>query len=128
METTEILKLTLYGIFLFIALPVIYWVGQKLFNRGRVFLKGIFHDEEISESINRLLLIGYYLLTVGIFFMDLSVYQTIDSVSDLLETLSTKLGVLFFTLGIVHLFNMAVIMGIRLVVKKYKTNYAPATA
>jgi hypothetical protein len=128
METPEILKLTLYGIFLFIALPVIYYVGQRLFSRGRVCLNGLFNNEEMSESINRLLLIGYYLLTFGVFFMDLSVYGNVDTVATLLEKLSVKLGSLFFTLGVVHLFNMFVLMGVRLVVRKYRMNDASLAA
>jgi hypothetical protein len=55
-----------YLIYLVLSLGITYWVGQTLHRNGRVFLVENFEGQEaLADSINHLLLVGFYLVNVG---------------------------------------------------------------
>ena len=55
-----------YGLYIFLAIALTVWVANTLFKNGRIFLVDIFHgDESLADSVNRLLVVGFYLINVG---------------------------------------------------------------
>ncbi|MEM6344239.1 MAG: hypothetical protein AAF927_10180 [Bacteroidota bacterium] len=99
-----------YLIYLGLAFVLTFLVGRSLFRNGRPFLVDIFKgDSKLADSINRLLLTGFYLLNVG--YVSLSMYssQNIRTVEHMVEKLSYKLGLLFVILGVVHIINLIVL-------------------
>lgn len=99
-----------YLIYLGLAFVLTFLVGRSLFSNGRPFLVDIFNgNEKLADSINRLLLTGFYLLNVG--YVSLSMYssQNIRTVEHMVEKLSYKLGMLFLILGVVHILNLVVL-------------------
>ncbi|MFK7922745.1 MAG: hypothetical protein AB8H47_12350 [Bacteroidia bacterium] len=109
-----------YLIYLGLAFVLTFLVGRSLFSNGRPFLVDIFNgNEKLADSINRLLLTGFYLLNVG--YVSLSMYsgQNIRTVEHMVEKLSYKLGLLFVILGVVHILNLVVLY------KTRKRNSAP---
>jgi len=99
-----------YLIYLGLAFVLTFLVGRSLFRNGRPFLVDIFNgDTKLADSINRLLLTGFYLLNVG--YVSLSMYssQNIRTVEHMVEKLSYKLGILFLILGVVHILNLVVL-------------------
>jgi hypothetical protein len=55
-----------YGLYLAIALPLTVWVARNLHDNGRIFLVDCFHgNEELADSVNRLLVVGFYLINFG---------------------------------------------------------------
>ena len=99
-----------YLIYLGLAFVLTFLVGRSLFRNGRPFLVDIFQgDSKLADSINRLLLTGFYLLNVG--YVSLSMYssQNIRTVEHMVEKLSYKLGLLFVILGVVHIINLIVL-------------------
>ena len=103
MSTTE----TCYIIYLLIGVPLTVWVGQTLHRNGRIFLLEAFHGrEEMADSVNHLLLVGFYLINVGYVLLGLPLGTKPDTVQGAFEFLATKLGLVLLVLGAMHFFNM----------------------
>ncbi len=103
MNTTE----TCYIIYLLLGVPLTIWVGQTLHRNGRVFLLEAFHDNEhMADSVNHLLLVGFYLINVGYVLLGLPLGTKPVTMQDGFEFLATKLGLVLLVLGAMHFFNM----------------------
>ena len=69
-----------YLIYLAISITLTIWVARSLFKNGRVFLVDTFlGDEKLADSVNHLLLIGFYLINFGYVSMILKASQKIAS-------------------------------------------------
>lgn len=103
-----------YSIYLIVSLMITFWVGRTLNRNGRVFLVKIFaENEKIADSINHLLLVGFYLINFG--FISLALQfgtKPVDAVGAI-EFLSTKIGIAIIVLGTMHFFNMNTLMKFR---------------
>ena len=57
---------TTYIGYLVIAIPLTIWVAKTLHKNGRIFLvKSMDGDEPLADSINHLLVVGFYLVNLG---------------------------------------------------------------
>jgi hypothetical protein len=66
-------------------------------------------DVRLAALVNRLLLIGYYLLNLGYATVMLGTWRTIHSLPDLCASVAGMSGRIMITLGLIHCLNMAVI-------------------
>ena len=98
-----------YLIYIIVSIALIIWVGRTLFNNGRVFLLEIFEDEHIADSINKLLLVGFYLINSGYMVYNLKIYKTVKDMRGSIEELSIKIGLIILILGVMHFFNIFVL-------------------
>ena len=81
---------------------------------GKIFLIDIFHgNKELADSVNNLLLVGFYLINVGYAVYTLKEYNTIISMQEVIERLSIKLGVIILILGGMHFFNLFIFFKLR---------------
>lgn len=95
-----------------IALTV--WVASTLFTNGRVFLVDIFHGNELlADSVNKLLVVGFYLINIGYAVYTLQIFGEINSAQVVIEKLSLKLGAIILILGAMHFFNLFVFFKLR---------------
>lgn len=95
--------------YLAISVAVTVWVARTLHRNGRVFLVDCFHgNTELADSINHLLVVGFYLINVGFVSMALRFGVAAATPQEALETLSTKIGLVLLVLGVMHFFNLAV--------------------
>ncbi|WP_411827192.1 hypothetical protein [Luteolibacter sp. AS25] len=105
---------TTYLIYLTIAIPVTIWVARALHKNGRVFLLSCFKgNEELADSINHLLLVGFYLVNIGFVVLFLKIDQRVENTTDIIEALSAKIGVVLLVLGGMHFFNMLIFTKLR---------------
>ena len=103
-----------YGVYLPITVILTVWVAITLFNNGRIFLVDIFHgNEELADSVNKLLIVGFYLINVGYAVFTLQIIGDIDSVQAVIEKLSLKVGAIILILGAMHFFNLFVFFRLR---------------
>lgn len=106
--------LTTYGLYLLIALPLTVWVARNLFQNGRIFLVDCFHGNgELADSVNRLLLVGFYLVNFGFVALYLRLAGEVAGARGVFEALSGKLGVVLLVLGGMHFFNLLVFTKLR---------------
>ena len=98
-----------YAIYLLLSIVLTVWVAKTLHHHGRVFLVTAFHgDEKLADSVNHLLVVGFYLMNLGWVTLALRSDKMLASVGDVFELLSAKLGVVLLVLGVMHFFNIYV--------------------
>lgn len=105
--------LFVYIAYTVIAVALVVWLARTLYRNGDVFLADVFaHRPEMAGAVNRLLVIGFYLLNLGYSLLLLPGF-TADTAAAAAEVLIRKLGVLLVTLGVIHFVNMYVFWKIR---------------
>jgi hypothetical protein len=98
---------TSYAIYLAISLALTVWVARTLERNGRVFLVDAFQgNAELADSVNRLLVVGFYLINAGYVALALSTSGNLGSTRAALELVSDKVGVVLLVLGFMHFFNL----------------------
>ena len=98
-----------YAVYLLITLTVTVWVAHTLHKNGRVFLVEAFSgNEELADSVNHLLVVGFYLVNVGYVTYALKADHDVTQLRGAIELVSDKIGVVLIVLGIMHFFNMFV--------------------
>ena len=103
-----------YALYLAISIALTVWVARTLHKNGRVFLIDAFHgNETLADSINHLLLVGFYLINIGYVTLALKYGDKAASLQELLEVLSTKIGAVLLILGAMHFFNLYVFSKMR---------------
>ena len=103
-----------YALYLPLTMVLTYWVAKTLFTNGRVFLVDIFHgNEELADSVNRLLIVGFYLINIGYAVYTLQIFEMINSAQIVIEVLSLKIGAIILILGGMHFFNLFVFFRLR---------------
>ena len=95
--------------YLLISIAITVWVARTLHRNGRVFLVDCFHgNTDLADSINHLLVVGFYLVNVGFVSLALRFGVTAGNPQEAIESLSTKIGLVMLVLGFMHFFNLAV--------------------
>jgi len=98
-----------YCMYLALSVGFTIWVARTLFRNGRVFLYRVFNnDYALADSVNHLLVVGFYLVNLGFISLALKADLAISSWQLLFEVLSSKMGGVLLTLGIMHFSNMAI--------------------
>jgi hypothetical protein len=103
-----------YVSYLLISLAVTVWVARTLHKNGRVFLVDAFHgNAELADSVNHLLVVGFYLINIGYVTLALRTYGNLDTLRASIELVSDKIGVVLLVLGGMHFFNLFVFSRMR---------------
>ncbi len=103
-----------YCFYLAISIALTIWVARTLFRNGRVFLVDVFHgDDAMADSVNRLLVVGFYLINLGYVTLALKMGYDVTSTRTSIEALSQKIGWVLLVLGGMHFFNLYVFSRIR---------------
>lgn len=107
-------KVVTYIAYLVISVILTAWVGKTLHKNGRVFLVDAFHGNELlADSVNHLLIVGFYLINIGYVTLALTYRDEIVSLQETIEILSNKVGLVLVVLGIMHFFNLIVLTVLR---------------
>jgi len=103
-----------YLIYVAVSLAVTVWVGQSLHGNGRIFLVENFQGREtLADSVNHLLLVGFYLVNIGFVCLALRYGDKPSDLVGAVEFLSTKVGIVIVVLGAMHFFNMRMLVHFR---------------
>lgn len=115
--------LSTYLIYIVVSIALTIWVGRTLHKNGRVFLVDVFHgNEALADSVNHLLVVGFYLINFGFVSLALKVGYEIGTPQVSVEVLSEKIGTVLLVLGGMHLFNVFVFSRMR---RRATTNHQP---
>lgn len=96
-----------YVVYLLLSIALTIWVARTLHRNGRLFLVDCFHgNEPLADSVNHLLVVGFYLLNFGFVSYVLKVGVQVPDAVGVFETLSSKMGVVTVALGGMHFFNI----------------------
>ena len=103
-----------YLLYLPISVGMTIWVARTLHRNGRVFLVQAFRgNEAMADSVNHLLVVGFYLINVGYIALALKTTDPLRTLREVIELESTKLGVVLLILGGMHFFNILVLSRMR---------------
>jgi hypothetical protein len=103
------LRLIDYLIYLVASVLLTVWVGRSLFSNGRPFLVSVFQEQGLADSVNRLLVVGFYLVNLGAAALLINAGGAPASFADMVQETVTRLGVVLLVLGAMHFFNMLVL-------------------
>jgi hypothetical protein len=103
-----------YASYLLISLAVTIWVARTLHKNGRVFLVDAFHgNAELADSVNHLLVVGFYLINIGYVTLALRTSGNLDTLRASIELVSDKIGIVLLVLGGMHFFNLFIFSRMR---------------
>ncbi len=103
-----------YLVYVAASVAVTVWVGRSLHGNGRIFLIENFHGRErLADSVNHLLLVGFYLVNFGFVSLALRYGDKPTNLVEAVEYLSTKIGLVIVLLGCMHFFNMRMLVRFR---------------
>src|SRR5687767_6939004 len=98
-----------YLTYLLISLCLTIWVARTLHQNGRQFLIEAFGgNKELADSVNHLLVVGFYLINIGYVSLMLKIGIYPDSLPRSMEVLSSKIGLVLLVLGAMHFMNLAI--------------------
>lgn len=98
-----------YTAYIILSIFLTVWVAQTLHKNGRVFLVDVFNGEEsLADSVNHLLVVGFYLINLGYVSLALKIGGEISTARGGIEALSWKIGLVLLVLGGMHFFNLFV--------------------
>jgi len=123
-----------YLFYLAISIALTVWVARTLHKNGRVFLVDSFlGDEALADSVNHLLVVGFYLVNIGFVTLALKYGDKAIDAQTGLEILSSKVGLVLVVLGVMHFFNLYVFSRLRRRGLQHRTTppplpHAPMTA
>ncbi len=103
-----------YALYVPMTIGLTIWVANTLFANGRVFLVDIFHGNELmADSVNKLLVVGFYLINIGYAVYTLRILGEIGNVQQVIEKLSLKIGAIILILGGMHFMNLFILFRLR---------------
>lgn len=115
-----------YLSYLAVSVPLTVWVASTLSRNGVVFLADVFEGKkELVAAINRLLVVGFYLVNLGFVMLYLRLDAAVLGLTGVVETVSLKIGVVMLVLGALHFGNILVFNSIRRRVRLEDMRTAP---
>ncbi len=120
-------NLLAYLIYLPITAYITIVIGKDLNTKGETLLLSSFNNNaSLVQTVNRFLLIGYYLLNLGYAAISLNLFNDLYSLMDVFEALQIRIGVILMSLGLVHYFNLLVFTYFSKTIQKLFSNYSPS--
>ena len=103
-----------YLLYVLISVALTVWVARTLRRGGRAFLVRVFRgDDEIADSVNHLLVVGFYLINLGYVALALRSEEHLETARQGVELLSRKVGFVLLVLGAMHFLNLYVFEQLR---------------
>lgn len=117
-----------YAAYVTLSVFLTIWVATTLHKNGRVFLVEVFGgDESLADSVNHLLVVGFYLINLGYVSLALKIGYQIETVRAGIEALSWKIGLVLLVLGVMHFFNLLIFSIIHRRPKYIRHTMSPTT-
>jgi len=97
-----------WTVYLVIGTSVTIWVARALrLHAPRFFPNNNPDDDLLTESITRLILVGFYLVNFGAISLAVKYGDQVTSAVSAVEILSTKVGIVLLAQGFVHFVILA---------------------
>ena len=98
----------IYPAYLAVSIGLTIVVASALSRSGRVFLVQVFGgDEGMAGAVNRMLVVGFYLLSLGYVALTVRTPGRIHGPGQAIGVLSVKVGEELLVLGALYLLNIA---------------------
>jgi hypothetical protein len=107
------LQLIDYAIYIVVSVFLTIWVGDTLYRNGRPFLVSVFKEDGLADSVNRLLVVGFYLVNFGAAAILINTFGAPDTWAGMLKQTVTRIGIVLLVLGFMHFSNVFILRSIR---------------
>ena len=107
------LRLVDYAVYIVVSALLTIWVGDTLYRNGRPFLVSVFKEDGLADSVNRLLVVGFYLVNFGAAAILINTGGEPANGADMLKQTVTRIGVVLLVLGFMHFNNLMILRAIR---------------
>ena len=107
------LQLVDYAIYILASAFLTIWVGDTLHRNGRPFLVSVFKEDGLADSVNQLLVVGFYLVNFGAAAILINTGGVPQGWSDMLKQTVTRIGAVLLVLGFMHFSNVFILRSIR---------------
>ena len=101
-----------YIALLVVSVILTFVVGQLLVTAGEPFLSEVFHDKAVTRSVNLLLSVLFYLITLGVLAI-ISIVNIGNLQDQPLQSFVLRLGIVLLVLGIAYGISMLVLIRVR---------------
>lgn len=113
------LTLSTYLIYLTLSIVLVALVGYVLGKTNKAILRNYFGNNNlVADNVNRLVLLGYYLLNIGYITLSTHIGLAIRNHEHMFEILSYKIGIILLILAGIYFVNLWIMIRLR---KKKKT-------
>ncbi len=102
-----------YLIYLVASVALTVWVGNTLYRNGRPFLVSVFKEDGLADSVNHLLVVGFYLVNFGAAAILINAGDTPPTIPDMVKQTVTRIGAVLLILGFMHFNNLLILRAIR---------------
>lgn len=107
-------KVLEYTIYVALSAILTVWVATTLSRHGKRFLVDVFRgDNSLADSVNHLLVVGFYLVNLGYISLQLKLDIPPANFAQVVEALATKVGFVLVVLGVMHFGNLFVLARMR---------------
>ena len=107
------LSLVQYIVYLLVSVCLTVWVARTLHRNGRRFLVDVFNDQGLADSVNHLLVVGFYLINLGVVALLVNAGASPGSLSAVVRTVTTNVGFVLLVLGGMHFMNLLILSRMR---------------
>ncbi|HKW07853.1 MAG TPA: hypothetical protein VJS19_09840 [Candidatus Dormibacteraeota bacterium] len=107
------LQLVDYAIYIVVSVFLTVWVGDTLYRNGRPFLVSVFKEDGLADSVNHLLVVGFYLVNFGAAAILINTGGVPAGWADMLKQTVTRIGAVLLVLGFMHFTNVLTLRSIR---------------
>jgi hypothetical protein len=101
-----------YVALLIVSVILTFVVGQLLVRAGEPFLSEVFRDKAVTRSVNLLLSVLFYLITLGVLAI-ISIVNIGELQDQPLQSFVLRLGIVLLVLGIAYGISMLVLIRVR---------------
>ncbi|KQC32707.1 hypothetical protein AAU57_04770 [Nonlabens sp. YIK11] len=103
-------NLVAYAIYTTVVLTIILRVGHICYINGKVYVRRLIpEDPALSDRINDILLVGYYLLNIGYGIYGISTWESVTTLVQVASTVTAHLAAITLILALIHYVNMMMI-------------------
>lgn len=99
-----------YTIYISVIVTVILYVGHVCYKNGQVYVFRLIPNElELSQQINKTLLVGYYLVNLGYSVYAIALWEPVNSTVHMILSVSNHLATIMLLLAVLHYSNILII-------------------
>jgi hypothetical protein len=110
---TDANSIVVSAVYAVIAVGITLWLARTLFRNGAAFLHDVFADKpELADAMNRLLVTGFYMLSLGYSLYILRASRGYDGF-EAVQFLVNRLALMLVSLAAIHFVNVFVFWRIR---------------
>jgi len=104
------LNILAYIIYLLLTASTIIYVGNTCYQNGKVFIQQLIPQNHLlAQQVNKILLLGYYLLNLGYCATTLIAWYQIEAAPQLVEMIAGKMAKIIVIIAVMHYFNIYII-------------------